>query len=339
MYYSSILITNYYREQTDLILKTIIDTNINLNISIFCEKQDTYKTIKDLTYHIGNVGVDLKINNQNRQDIDIAAFTYNDAKYIRKELQVNNESLYFLYIYITTFSTNLKELDYFVNKLEGLLQSKGMQTRKAYFRQEQAYLSVLPIMKNDNDLKNVSRRNILTSGLVSTYPFISSAIFDENGIFIGTNIYNNSLVFVDRYDSTKYKNANICIFGTSGAGKSFYTKLLILRYRLLGIEQYIIDPDREYGELCKNLNGTLIKMGPGSNTFINIFDIRENSLEDGETGYLANKISKLIGFFNLIFGDINEEEKAILEEKLIELYRRKGITFDDNSLHKIEKIK
>ena len=311
MYYSSILITNYYREQTDLILKTIIDTNINLNISIFCEKQDTYKTIKDLTYHIGNVGVDLKINNQNRQDIDIAAFTYNDAKYIRKELQVNNESLYFLYIYITTFSTNLKELDYFVNKLEGLLQSKGMQTRKAYFRQEQAYLSVLPIMKNDNDLKNVSRRNILTSGLVSTYPFISSAIFDENGIFIGTNIYNNSLVFVDRYDSTKYKNANICIF----------------------------DPDREYGELCKNLNGTLIKMGPGSNTFINIFDIRENSLEDGETGYLANKISKLIGFFNLIFGDINEEEKAILEEKLIELYRRKGITFDDNSLHKIEKNK
>ena len=80
-------------------------------------------------------------------------------------------------------------------------------------------------------------------------------------------------------------------------------------------------------------------MGPGSNTFINIFDIRENSLEDGETGYLANKISKLIGFFNLIFGDINEEEKAILEEKLIELYRRKGITFDDNSLHKIEKNK
>ena len=339
MYYSSILITNYYREQTDLILKTIIDTNINLNISIFCEKQDTYRTIKDLTYHIGNVGVDLKTNNQNRQDIDIAAFTYNDAKYIRKELQVNNESLYFLYIYITTFSTNLKELEYFINKLEGLLQSKGLQTRKAYFRQEQAFLSVLPIMENNEDLKNVLKRNVLTGGLISTYPFISSAIFDENGIFVGTNIYNNSLVFVDRYDTNKYKNANICIFGTSGAGKSFYTKLLILRYRLLGIEQYIIDPDREYGELCKNLNGTLIKIGPGSDTFINIFDIREDSLEDGETGYLANKIGKLIGFFNLIFGDINEEEKAILEEKLIELYKRKGITFDDNSLHKIEKNK
>ena len=339
MYYSSILITNYYREQTDLILKTIIDTNINLNISIFCEKQDTYRTIKDLTYHIGNVGVDLKTNNQNRQDIDIAAFTYNDAKYIRKELQVNNESLYFLYIYITTFSTNLKELEYFINKLEGLLQSKGLQTRKAYFRQEQAFLSVLPIMENNEDLKNVLKRNVLTGGLISTYPFISSAIFDENGIFVGTNIYNNSLVFVDRYDTNKYKNANICIFGTSGAGKSFYTKLLILRYRLLGIEQYIIDPDREYGELCKNLNGTLIKIGPGSDTFINIFDIREDSLEDGETGYLANKIGKLIGFFNLIFGDINEEEKAILEEKIIETYKNKKITFNDKTLYKKGKFK
>ena len=339
MYYSSILITNYYREQTDLILKTIIDTNINLNISIFCEKQDTYRTIKDLTYHIGNVGVDLKTNNQNRQDIDIAAFTYNDAKYIRKELQVNNESLYFLYIYITTFSTNLKELEYFINKLEGLLQSKGLQTRKAYFRQEQAFLSVLPIMENNEDLKNVLKRNVLTGGLISTYPFISSAIFDENGIFVGTNIYNNSLVFVDRYDTNKYKNANICIFGTSGAGKSFYTKLLILRYKLLGIKQYIIDPDREYTNICKELGGTLIKIGPTSETYINILDIRKESIEEGEKGYLATKISKLIGFFNLIFGELNEEEKALLEEKLIQCYKEKEITFDDNSLYKKEENK
>lgn len=228
-YYSTLIITNYFREQTDLILKSIIDTNINLNISIFYEKQDTYKTIRDLTYHIGNVGVDLKEGNQNRQDIDIAAFTYNDAKYIRKEMQINNEELYFLYIYVTTFSNDIKELEYLLNKIEGIIQSKGMQTKRAYFRQEQAYLTALPFMENSIDLKNAAKRNVLTSGLVATYPFISSAIFDEEGIFIGTNIYNNSLVFIDRYNKNKYKNSNICIFGTSGAGKSFYTKLLVLR--------------------------------------------------------------------------------------------------------------
>ena len=158
------------------------------------------------------------------------------------------------------------------------------------------------------------------------------SIFDENGIFIGKNIYNNSLIFVDRYNTEKYKNANMCIFGTSGAGKSFYTKLIILRYRLLGIEQYVIDPEREYINLAKALEGTIIKIGPSSNEFINVMDIREESIEEGEKGYLATKISKLIGFFNLIFGNLDEEEKAILEEKIIEVYNSKNISFDDNSL-------
>ena len=333
-YFSALLIINYFREQSDLILKSLIDTNIALNISMFYEKQDTYKTIRELTYHIGNVGVDLKTSNQNRQDIDIAAFTYNDAKYIRKELQINNEELYYLYIYINTYSQDKKELEYTLSKIEGIIQSKGIQTRRAYFRQEDAFRACLPLMENSQLLKEVSKRNVLTSGLMATYPFISSAIFDEQGIFVGTNIYNNSLVFIDRYNTEKYKNANMCIFGTSGAGKSFYTKLLILRYRLLGKEQYIIDPEREYNNLCENLNGTLLKIGPGSNTYINVFDIREESIEDNEQGYLANKISKLIGFFNLIFGKIDEEEKAILEEKLIELYKTKNITFDDKTLYK-----
>ena len=333
-YYSSILIINYYREQSDLILKPIIDTNINMNISIFYEKQDSYKVIKDLTYHIGNVSVDLQTINKNRQDIDIATFTYNDAKYIRKEIQVNNEDLYFLYIYLNIFSENKKELEFLLNKIEGILQSKGLQTRRGYFRQEQAFKACIPLMENSDILKEVAKRNILTSGLISTYPFITSSIFDENGIFIGTNIYNNSIIFIDRYDIEKYKNANMCVFGTSGSGKSFYTKLIILRNRLLGSEQYVIDPDREYSKLSEKLNGIVLRLGPSSKTYINILDIRKETIEENQEGYLATKISKLIGFFNLIFGNMNEEEKALIEEKLIEVYKLKGITFDDKSLYK-----
>ena len=226
MFYSCLLCVNYYREQTDLILKNLIDTNININISIFYEKKDTYKTIKELTYHIGNMGVELKENNQNRQDIEIAAFSYNDAKYIRKEMQINNEELYYMYIYLTVFSKDKKELEYLLNKVEGMTQSRGIQTRRAYFREEQGYFSTLPLMQNNNYVKNVTKRNVLTSGLISTYPFISSTIFDEEGIFIGTNIYNNSLVFIDRYNTSKYKNANMCIFGTSGARKIILYKII-----------------------------------------------------------------------------------------------------------------
>ena len=333
------MIVDYYREQTDIILKSLIESNINLNISLFYEKQDSYRVIKELTYHIGNVGLEVKSNHENRQDIDIATSVYGDAKYIRKEMQVNNEEMYYLYIYLLVYAEDIKELEYLISKIEGISQSKGLQTRRANFRQEELFKSCLPIMENNQMVKNVSKRNILTSSLVSTYPFISSSIFDKEGIFIGTNIYNNSLVFIDRYDTQKYKNANICIFGTSGAGKSFYTKLLILRYRLMGIKQYIIDPEREYVNINNTLKGTRIIIGPNSNTYINILEIRKESIEDGENGYLATKIGKLIGFFNLIFGELNEEEKALLEEKLIETYNEKNIDFDDKSLYKKENKK
>lgn len=222
IFYSGIMITNYYHEYTELILKNLLDMNSNMQISIFYEKQDTYKTIKDITYHIGNTGVDLERKNKNSQDIDMIAFSHDDAKYIRREMQVNNENMYFLYIYICLFSENTKELEYLINKIEGILNSNGMQTRRANFRQEQVFLSCLPMMINHEDIKNVSKRNVLTNGLLATYPFLSSSIFDENGIFIGSNIYNQSLVFVDRYQTDKYKNANMCILGTSGSRKIFF---------------------------------------------------------------------------------------------------------------------
>ena len=336
IFFSGIIVIDYYREYSDIIFKNLINTNINMNISCFYEKQDTYKTIKDLTYFIGNVGVDIKSGNQNREDIDIAAYSYNDAKYIRKEMQVNNEDIYFLYTYINIIAEDEKELYRNINKVEGILQASGMMTRKANFREEQTFLSCIPIMENNKDIKNIAQRNILTTGLISTYPFISSNLCDEDGIFIGTNMYNNSIVLVDRFNRDKYKNANMCIFGTSGAGKSFYTKLLIQRYRMLGLEQYIIDPERVYNKICENLYGVCIKFGPTSNSYINIFDIREDSIEE-EKGFLTTKIGKLRGFFGLVFGELDEEKIAILEEKLIGVYNKKGINFDDNSLYKTNK--
>ena len=131
----------------------------------------------------------------------------------------------------------------------------------------------------------------------------------------------------------------ICVFLEQVVlGKSFFTKLQILRYRMLGIEQYVIDPDREYGNLANGIDGIIFQLGPSSKTYINVLDIRKESNEEN-AGYLATKIGRLIGFFNLIFGNLNEEEKAILEEKLIETYENKGITFDDKTLYKNNKFK
>ena len=133
MYYSGIIIVNYYRGYTNLILRKILDLNLNLNISIFYERQDPYKIIRKLTYNIANVGVNLKEENKNNQNIDIAAFTYNDAKYIRKEIQVNNEDIYFLYIYLNIFSEKIEEQEYLLNKIEGVLESARNENKKSKF--------------------------------------------------------------------------------------------------------------------------------------------------------------------------------------------------------------
>lgn len=336
-FYSGVIIYNYNKEYENIILKNLINSNLNINISIFYERQDSNKAIKELTYLIGNNNIEIT-ENQNAQT-ELVAFSNNDAKYIRRQIQLENEELYFLYIYIVIYDKNIIELESNLNKLENILLSSGLNYKKSYFRQEQTFISCLPIFENNIDIKNVAKRNILTSGLVSTYPFISSTIFDEKGIYIGNNIKNNSLVFIDRFNNEKYKNANICIFGTSGAGKSFFTKILILRSRLFGIEQFIIDPEREYINICKKLNGTLLKIGPASNTYINVLDIREESIEEDSHGYLSTKINKLIGFFNLIFGNMSEEEKSILEEKIVECYKLKNITFQDKSLYKFKNNK
>ena len=244
-------------------------------------------------------------------------------------MQINNEDLYYVYIYLTIYEKNIKDLEYVLNKIEGIAQSCGLETRRATFRQEQAFISSMPIMENNEDVKKVSRRNILTNGLIAMYPFVSTEICDEKGIYMGENLFSKSLIFLDIY---KYKNSNMCIFGTSGAGKSFFTKLLIIRNSLLDIEQFVIDAEREYDILCENLGGTIIKIGPTSNSYINIFDIRENSIED-EQGYLASKIQKLKGFFNLIL-NLSEDDMAMLEDKIIQCYKQKGITFDDKTLYK-----
>ena len=329
-YYSGIIVIDYYREYDEIIFKNLINCNLNMKISVFYEKQDTYKTIKSLTYFIGNNALEINGKNQNRQDIDLAAFSYNDAKYIRKEIQVNNEDLYFLYTYLEIYCDSIQELEHNLNKVEAILSSCGIMTRRATFRQDQLYQSCSPLMINHDDLKEVARRNVLTGGLLATYPFISSTICDKNGIFIGTNIYNHSIILMDRFDKTKYKNANMCIFGTSGAGKSFYTKLTILRNYCFNVEQYVIDPEREYTKLAEYLDGLLIKIGPTSDTYINVFEIRQESIEEG-TGYLATKLGKLRGFFSLIFDNIDEEKLALLEEKMIEVYNDYGITFEDDT--------
>ena len=240
MFFSSLLIINYNRIFQELIFKNILEINENILISIYVEKNNQYKIIKEIARNIGNTTVDLEKINNSRIDIDIARSSLEDAKYIRKEMQLNNQQLLYFYTYITTYSKNKEELKNQINKIEEILQNSGLKCKKTYFRQEQTILANLPLNKNNNDIKKAVKRNILTDGIKGTYPFITSTIYDEKGILYGTDINNNSIIIIDKFDREKYKNSNTCIFGSSGSGKSYFTKIQILRNYILDINQYIV---------------------------------------------------------------------------------------------------
>ena len=340
-YFSGVMVYDYPREINNLIFNNLLKYKDKMRISIFFEKQDFYLAIKSLTYYIGNVGVELKDGVENREDIDLISFSYNDAKYIRKEMQINNEDLYYIYLYILVSSNSVYELDNKIREIEELCISSGLDVKQAYFRQRELFDSTCPFNYQDKVIKNIVKRNILTEGIKATYPFITTRIVDEKGILIGKSKEDNSIIIVDKFCRDKYKNSNVAIFGTSGAGKSFFTKLMIIRSYMLDIDQLIIDPEREYENICKNLNGEYIKLGPKSNNFINIFDIKKEDLEDDI--FFENIIERVKSFLLLVLGKDLEKYDYLLDDLIIKTYKKKGINESKESMYKfdnnIKKIK
>ena len=164
-------------------LVSLQDFKIEEYISL--ETQDNIKTLEDIIKRVNSSRVSQAHIRQDLAETHdcVRPLDQVEDKAIIAEKKVENEELYFLYIYINIFEKNLEELEKQTNKLENILQASGLQSKRAYFREEQTFLTCLPIMENHIDIKNLSKRNILTSGLVSTYPFISSSVFDETKIF------------------------------------------------------------------------------------------------------------------------------------------------------------
>lgn len=226
-----------------------------------------------------------------------------------------------------------------------MLKSMDMQVSECHFQQEAALRSVLPFLQCNPGLEKKSRRNVLTSGAASTYPFCSFEMSDDNGVLLGVNRNNNSLCIVDLFNSKVHKNANLVLLGTSGAGKTFTMQLLALRMRMRGIQSFIVAPIKghEFRRACSHIGGEFIKIAPGSPHCINVMEIRQvtspemeliDEIADGEMdSLLARKIQQLMTFFGLLIPDMTNEEEQMLDEALIKTYQDFGITHDNDSVY------
>ncbi|MCH1952214.1 ATP-binding protein [Enterocloster sp. OA13] len=323
-------------------LSLLVNAGEGIDVDIFFDRQPKDRIQQKL-------GQQLRINRSKIKDTSDTNSDFDDldsairSGYFLKEGLANNEDFYYMNILVTITADSLEELEWRTNEMKKLLLSQDMEAVTCHFREEQALLSALPLVSLDKKLFERSKRNVLTTSVASCYPFTSFEMCDDNGILLGVNKHNNSLIIVDIFNSRVYKNANIALLGTSGAGKTFTMQLMALRMRRKNIQVFIIAPlkGHEFHRACRNIGGEFIQISPASKNCINVMEIRKidtsaNDLLDGpqtEKSELAAKIQRLHIFFSLLIPDMNHEERQLLDEALIQTYRRKGITHNNESLY------
>lgn len=347
LYHSYLLIPSQgYKSQVSAgWLSLLVNAGDGIDVDFYLFKQPKERMVQKL-------GQQLRINRSKIKEASDTNTDFDDlddaiqSGYFLKNGLSNNEDFYYMSLLITITATSIEDLEWREKEMRKLLLSHDMNVCACTFREEQAFLSALPLVSLDKHLYDRSKRNVLTTGAASCYPFVSFEMCDDNGILLGVNKFNNSLVIVDIFNSMVYKNANISILGTSGAGKTFLLQLMALRMRRKGIQVFIVAPlkGHEMYRACRDIGGEFIQISPASKNCINIMEIRKadksaeelldgNSLEKSE---LAAKIQRLHIFFSLLIPDMTHEEKQLLDEALIKTYAQKGITHDNDSLYDAE---
>ena len=343
LYYAYLLIpSDGYKTQVPAgWLSLIVNAGDGIDMDMFLARQPKERIIQ-------RVGQQLRINRSKIKDASDTNTDFDDidgairSGYFLKEGLANNEDFYYLNLLITVTAPSVEDLEWKVSEMKKLLLSQDMNVSACHFREEQAFLSALPLVSMEKGLYERGKRNLLTGGAASCYPFTSFEMCDDNGILLGVNKYNSSLIIVDIFNSAIYKNANMAILGTSGAGKTFTLQLMGLRMRRKNIPVFIIAPlkGHEFHRACANVGGEFIQISPASPHCINVMEIRKvdrsvNEILDGpgiQLSELAAKIQQLHIFFSLLIPDMSHEERQLLDEALIRTYNAKGITHDNASL-------
>ncbi|QJU09133.1 DUF87 domain-containing protein [Candidatus Saccharibacteria bacterium oral taxon 488] len=231
---------------------------------------------------------------------------------LRDKIQRGQEKLFQMAIYICIRSETKEELDKTTKLLEANLSARLFYSKVARYQQLEALQSILP--RGEDQL--AQKRNLDSSSAALTFPFMSSELVQESGILYGVNKSNNSLVILDRFS---LHNANSITFAQSGAGKSYTTKVEILRQLMQGTRVIVIDPEREYKRLTESVNGTYIKLSAKSKQKINPFDLATTVHEISD---LSEHTQDLMDVIGLMAESLMAREKAAIDKAVLKIYKK-----------------
>ena len=299
----------------------ILNLNLTMDIAMFFYPVNAPIILKQLKKKVGALEAQITGDAEKGAPRDpIRETALRDIEQLRDSLTQGTEHFFQFAFYVTLYAKDKDELDKTTEDIENIFGSKLINSKGVLYQAEQGFNSTLPLALDELQVAF----NMNSSPIASSFPFISSELTSDNGILYGINRHNNSLILFDRFS---LQNANMVVFATSGAGKSYAVKLEVLRSMMMGVDVIIIDPEMEYRHLCDAVGGTYVNISLASPAKVNPFDLprpvgQQVSTED----IIRSAVITLKGLIRIMFGALNAEQDSIMDRALLETFAKKDIT-------------
>lgn len=317
-------VISYPRYLSDNWFSPIINLDKVFDVSIFIHPIDTSEILSMFQKKVAEVQSQISIRESKGLVRDPMLDTaYKDLEGLRDNLMQAQEKMFEVGLYITIYADTENDLFKVESEIKSLLESKLIYLKPALFQQDEAFKSVIPL---GTDILNIHQK-LNTEPLSSVFPFVSFDLTSDKGILYGVNRHNSSLIIFDRFSLPNY---NSITFATSGAGKSYATKLEIIRTLMFDTEVIVIDPEREYEYLSEAVGGRYFNISLSSDHHINPFDLPIPSADETGADVLRANTINLVGLFRIMLGGLTAEEDSIIDSAITETYALKDITADSN---------
>lgn len=317
-------VISYPRYLTDNWFTPIINLDKVFDVSIFIEPIETSQLLKQFQKKIAEVESQIMVRQQKGLVRDPMLDTaYQDLEELRDNLTQAQEKMFSVGLYISIYAESDNDLFRTESEIRSILESKLVYIKPTLFQQEDGFKTVAPLGKDT--LKVTQKLN--SEPLSSLFPFVSFDLTSETGILYGVNRHNSSLVIFDRFSLENY---NSIIFAKSGAGKSYATKLEIIRTLMFDTDVIVIDPEREYEYLAEAIGGRYFNISLSSDHHINPFDLPKPREDEAPADVLRSNIINLVGLFRIMLGGLTPEEDSIIDRAITETYALKDIGADSD---------
>lgn len=317
-------VISYPRYLTDNWFSPIVNLDKIFDVSIFIHPIETSEILRSFQKKVAEVQSQISIRESKGLVRDPMLDTaYQDLENLRDNLMQAQEKMFDVGLYITVYADSENDLFKIESEIKSLLESKLVYLKPALFQQDEGFKSVIPL---GTDLLGVHQK-LNTEPLSSIFPFVSFDLTSDKGILYGVNRHNSSLIIFDRFSLPNY---NSITFATAGAGKSYATKLEIIRTLMFDTEVIVIDPEREYEYLAEAVGGRYFNISLSSDHHINPFDLPIPRSDETPADVLRANIINLVGLFRIMLGGLTPEEDSIIDRAITETYALKDITAESD---------